>query len=139
MRGGDCSVAAMVMAASCLPWKGESFSYFEQLRVAALDVLGVLLDALGILLHQLDLRERTDAGLLHGLLVRRILAGEIDHDLLAFAGMHPVLEQPRGIRIRRRLEHRARAGGDRRAFRRIDDLDWIAPFLGLDDEIAGAV
>src|SRR6187455_3472602 len=99
MRGGDCSVAAMVMAASCLPLEGGWLSHFEQLRVAALDLLGALLDALGVLLHQLDLGERANAGLLHGLLVRRILAGEIDHDLLAFQRMHPVLKQPRGTRI----------------------------------------
>src|SRR6187200_836489 len=66
---------------SCLR---KQVSHFKQLRVTALDLFGTLLDAFGILLHQLDLGERADAGLLYRLLVRRILAGEIDDDLLAF-------------------------------------------------------
>src|SRR5215212_5539377 len=72
-------------------------SHLEYLRVALLDLLGALLDAFGIFLHQLDFGERAHAGLLDGLLVRRILPSPVDQDLLALAAMHPVEEQPGSI------------------------------------------
>src|SRR4051812_25379488 len=75
-------------------------SHFENLGIALFDHIGVALDAFDILFHQLDVGELADAGLLHLLLVRRILPGKVHHDLLAFPRMHPVLEQARGIRAR---------------------------------------
>ncbi len=72
-------------------WPGQpghdvaNASHLENLRVALLDLLGVLLDAFGVFLHQLDVGELADAGLLDRLLVRRILPREVDQDLLALA------------------------------------------------------
>ena len=84
-------------------------------------------------------RERPDARLLLGLAVGRILARPVDQELLGLARVHPVLEQPRGVRIGRILEHHARAGGERRPLLRIDDLDGASFLLVADDEVAGAV
>src|SRR4051812_717114 len=65
----------------------------EDLAVARLDLVGHLLDARGVLPHQLDVGELAHAGLFHGLSVRRILPGEVDQDLLALAPMQPAEEQ----------------------------------------------
>src|SRR5262245_66290102 len=81
-----------------------SRSHLEDLRVAPLDLLGALLDAFGILLHQLDLRQRANARFFLGLVMGGILAGGVDDHLLPLAPVHPVLEQARGVGIWRPLE-----------------------------------
>src|SRR6185503_10713939 len=82
-------------------------SHLEDLRVALLDRLGVTLHANRIFLHQLDIAELPDAGLLDRLLVRGILPRIVDQNLLTLAPVHPIEEQPRRVRIGRGLEHRA--------------------------------
>src|SRR5579885_3755917 len=111
----------------------------EDRRVAALDLAGRRLDARRVLRHQLDLADRAHPGLLHRLLVRRILPRPVDDELLALARLHPVVEQPRGIRVGRGLEDRARRRRQRRTLLRVDDLDRLAGFLVANDEIARAV
>src|SRR5262249_17892638 len=86
----------------------------EDLRVARLDLLARLLDAGGIVLPKLDLVEPARARLLLDQRVDGMLAGEIDQQLLRLKRVQPVLEQARGVRVGRPLEHRARAGDQRR-------------------------
>ena len=50
-----------------------------------------------------------------------------------------VLEQPRRVRIGRRLEHAVRPDDQRRAFGRIDRLDRLAGFLFAEDQVFDAV
>src|SRR4051812_8068119 len=73
-------------------------SHLENLRVALLDFLGALFDALRVLLHQLDVGKLADARLFDGLLVRRILSRPVDQDLLALPRVHPVVEQASRVR-----------------------------------------
>src|SRR4029079_5233951 len=123
MRGAESDTAMVIYV--------QSPSHLENLRVALLDLLGAFFHAFGVLLHQLDIGELANAGFLDSLLVWRILARPIDQNLLALAPVHPVIEQPGGIGIWRGLEHRAWPGGERRAFRRVDDLDRLAgPLVG---------
>src|SRR5262249_58684504 len=105
-------------------------SHLEDLRVARLDLLARALDPGEIVLPQLDLVEPARPRLLLAEGVDRMLAGKIDQELLRLERMQPVLEQARGAPIGRRLEHRARAGDERRAFHRINDL---APLPRLPD------
>src|SRR5215510_15792459 len=111
----------------------------EDLAVARLDLVGHLLNAFGVLPHELDIGELAHARLLDRLAMRRILPGEVDQDLLALAAMQPAEEQTRGIRIGSPLEDRAGAGRQRRALGRIDHIDWLALLLTLDHQVARAV
>src|ERR1700754_3714487 len=88
---------------------GRSTSNSENLAVARIDVLRVLLDAGRIVLHHLDVLERLAARLFLGVGVHRAKRADIDDELLAFGGEAEALEQPRGIRVRRGLEHAVRA------------------------------
>src|SRR5690606_15413814 len=109
--------SAMLMRTACAasPHEGgearsceiRRSSHLEDRRVPLLDLLSVLLDALRVFLHKLDLVERAHARLLHRLLVRGVLARHVDQHLLAFARVHPVLKQPRGVRVGTALEDRA--------------------------------
>src|SRR3954467_14787737 len=71
----------------------------EDLAVARLDLVGHLLDSLGVLAHQLDVGELAHPRLLDGLGVRGILPSVVDQQLLALAPMQPAEEQARGVRI----------------------------------------
>src|SRR5260370_37779934 len=72
----------------------------EQLRIARLDFFGHLLDAGRIFLHQLDVGYLPPARLRLHLRMHRILRGEIDEELLGFAGVQPGLEQSCGLGMR---------------------------------------
>ena len=61
------------------------------------------------------------------------------HELLALGREHPVLQQPRGVRIGRILEHRVGPDDQRRALGRIDDLDRLALLLELEQDVFDAV
>src|SRR5262249_19110718 len=111
----------------------------EDLRVARLDLFTHALDAGGIVLPQLDLVEPARPRLLFGEGVDRMLTGEIDQELLRLERMQPVLGQARGGRVWRGLEHRARAGDERRAFGRINDLDRLPRLLELDQIVIVAI
>src|SRR5215469_5302709 len=111
----------------------------EDLRIARLDFLAHALDAGGIVLPQLDLVEPARPWLLLGERVDRMLTSKIDQELLRLERVQPVLEQPRGFRIGRRLEYCARAGHERRAFGRINDLDRLPRLLELDQIVIVAV
>src|SRR6266545_959764 len=143
---GDATTLATVIAADLLSRsRRESFplamatSHPKDLRVPRLYFLGHLLDPLRVLLHQLDVGELADARLLLREGVGRVLAREIDENLLSLEPVQPVVEQASGVRIGRALEQRARARRQWRAFARIDDLDRLPLLLGLNDEVTRAV
>src|SRR5712671_532437 len=99
------------IARLCPPYDASlpSASHPENLRVARLDLLARALDAGGIVLPHLDLVEPARPRLLLGERVDRMLTGKIDQELLRLERMQPVLEQPRSVRVGRRLEYCARA------------------------------
>src|SRR5690242_8682161 len=66
-----------------LPCAAHRRSHFEVLRIAALDLVGRFRDRFGILTPQLDVGELAHARLLDRLLVRRVLPGIVDQELLA--------------------------------------------------------
>src|SRR5262249_39135547 len=111
----------------------------EDLCIAGLDFLARALDAGGIVLPHLDLVEPARPRLLRGERVDRMLTGKIDQELLRLERMQPVLEQPRGVWIGRRLKHSARTRHQRRAFGRINDLDRPTRLLELDQIVIVAV
>src|SRR5262249_31155186 len=111
----------------------------EDLAVARLDLVGHLLNALGVLPHELDIGELAHARLFDRLAMRRILPGEVDQDLLALAAMQPAEEQARCIRVWSPLEDRAGAGRQRRTLGRINHVDRLAFFFGLNDQVARTV
>ena len=71
--------------------------------------------------------------------VGRILAAQVDDELLALARHDPGEHQPRRVGIGRGLEHRHRVGDQRRALDRIDDLDRHAALAGHPEQVVAAV
>src|SRR6476469_3491872 len=137
MRRSPRAGSARVML--CSASDSSEASNLEVLRVAAFDLFRAFFDAFGVFLHQFDVGQFANAGFFDRLGMRRILARIVDEELLSLARMHPVLEEPRGIRIGRTDHDRARAGGDRRPFRGINDVDGLARLLAANDQIARAV
>src|SRR5262245_16150524 len=91
----------------------------EQLAVARLDFLALLLDGCGVLFHGLERAERTPPIGLLDLRVHRAQLADVDDELLTFRGEAVELEQPRRIGVRRPLEDRIRPDHEGRAFDRI--------------------
>src|SRR5436190_12123769 len=114
-------------------------SDFEDPRILALDLVGHLLDLGRILAQRLDRGERRTAGLGLDLLVGRVLAAQIDDELLALGRHDPGEHQARGIGIGRGLEHRHRVGYERGALDRMHDLDRRAALPGYPEQIVAAI
>src|SRR5437763_13552024 len=110
-------------------------SHAEDAGITRLDILARLLDCGRIITPKFDLTELARAGLLDDLRMHGMLAGEIDQQLLRFARVQPVLEQPRRIGVRRRLEYRARSDHQRSALGRVDHLYWLPGLLELDEVV----
>src|SRR5262249_18521902 len=119
-----------------IPWLSL---HLENLGVPLFDGIRLCKDAFGILLHQLDVGEFTDARLFNSLGVRRILAGVIDDQLLALARVHPALKQTSSVWIGSGLEDRTWTAGKRRSLLRVNNVDRLACFLVADDKVARAV
>src|SRR5215212_10862153 len=77
-------------------------SDLEDPCILRLDLVGHLLDLDGVLAHGLDRAERRSAGLGLDLDVGRILAAQVDEELLALARHDPGEQQPRRAGIGRR-------------------------------------
>src|ERR1700742_5214884 len=95
----------------------------KNLDVVRLDLLALLLDRSGVLLHHLDLGERLEAGLLLGERMPRAQAALVDDQLLALRRESVGLEEPRRVGIGRRLEHRVGADDEGHALGRVDRRD----------------
>src|SRR4051812_25194136 len=113
--------------------------YFENLAVPGLDLVARLLDRGRVVLHGLDFPEWLATGLFLRPGMHRAQAAGIDDELLRLGRERVALEQPRGVRIRRRLEDRIRSDDQRRAFGRIDDLHRLARLLHLEQIVFVAV
>ena len=92
----------------------DQLSNPEQPRIARLDLFSHFLDALRILLHQLDVGNLPPSRLRLHLRVNRILRGEVAKELLGFTRMQPGLEQFCGVGVLRGLEDAGRPGNRRR-------------------------
>src|SRR5262249_4777755 len=77
VRSAGNAIVIMTAAVSSSPPDPPGCLYFEDLRVARLDLLARRLDRVGVLAHELDLGEFPNAGFFHDLSVRRILPGPI--------------------------------------------------------------
>src|SRR5262249_42118605 len=78
-------------------------SNVEDLAVARLDLLALLLNRRGVVLHGLDVLERLAAGLVLRVRVHRAQAADINDQLLGLAAERERLEQLCRIRIGRGL------------------------------------
>src|SRR5262245_36124632 len=114
-------------------------SYPKQSAVVRLDLLARSFDAGGVLLDGLDVAERRATRFLLDQRMHRAQGAEIDDELLTFGRKAIALEKARGVRIGRVLEQSIRTDDERRAFRRIDDLDRPAAFLALQHVVFAAV
>src|SRR3981081_2653246 len=137
---GDQRLLDAPLSRGMTQWRlGQVSSHLEQLLIARLDVVGHLFDAGWSVLHELDLGQLLVAGLVLDQRMDRMLAGEIDQQLLALQGMQPVLKQARGVRIGGGLEHPGRTRDGRGALCRVGRLDRLARVLELEQIVVVAV
>src|SRR5579871_3701661 len=122
MRASELSLKALANSngeSSCAPRRCVRVKQFaqiwrrplhlEQFGVTRLDVLALRQHGRRVGLQQLERRQRQPARLVLDEAMERMMRILVDKQLLAFQAEKETLEQPRGIWIRRILEH---AGGN---------------------------
>src|SRR5439155_7360531 len=118
-------------------WRARSRA--EELDEALLDLRVLLLELLGIHGEKLELAHlRLVRGVFH-VRMPGVEAFAVGHRLLDLAREGEIVEELRGVRMRREAGDRLRRHDERHAFLRIDDLDRITLLLELVRAVISAV